>query len=554
MSKFVRSHRYPIVLAALCALVFIPFLGRVHLFDWDEINFAEISREMIVLGDYLRIHVNFEPFWEKPPFFFWLQVMAMKSFGIGEFAARLPNALCGIITILALYGAGQRLVNARFGLLWAGAYIGSILPHFYFKTGIIDPWFNLFIATGIYFFILFFWKQQERADVRLPGRTLLFLIISGLAIGMAILTKGPVAYLVFGLVLVTYWALDRFRLPVSVPRFVLLTGIALCITLAWYGLETLKHGPWFVKEFTRYQYILLSTPSAGHAGFPGYHFVVNWFGCFPASILALPALFGKRIDAPHLADFRKWMIILFWVVIILFSIVESKIVHYSSLVYFPLTFLAALTIHSIDRNTWSWTHGLTWAFLLTGGLLCIVIMAVPILGMHADWLASQISDPFAAANLQAQVRWSWWELIPGIILIPVLVMAARLVRAGRPIRGFIWICCAVAVSVWGVSYQFIPKIERYTQGAAIDFLKTLQGEDCYVDVLGYKSYAQYFYTRKPPPDEQRHDSEQWLLTGDIDKPAYFVSRINKVDRYLVHPGLEVLYKKNGYVFLKRGVD
>ena len=52
-------------------VLFIPFLGQVHLFDWDEINFAEASREMIVTGDWLNVQINYEPFWEKPPLFIW---------------------------------------------------------------------------------------------------------------------------------------------------------------------------------------------------------------------------------------------------------------------------------------------------------------------------------------------------------------------------------------------------------------------------------------------------------------------------------------------------
>jgi 4-amino-4-deoxy-L-arabinose transferase-like glycosyltransferase len=38
-------------------------LGAVHLFDWDEINFAECSREMLATGDYLRVYIDFQPFW-----------------------------------------------------------------------------------------------------------------------------------------------------------------------------------------------------------------------------------------------------------------------------------------------------------------------------------------------------------------------------------------------------------------------------------------------------------------------------------------------------------
>jgi len=39
----------------ISALLFIPFNGKVNLFDWDEINFAESAREMIVTGDYLNV-------------------------------------------------------------------------------------------------------------------------------------------------------------------------------------------------------------------------------------------------------------------------------------------------------------------------------------------------------------------------------------------------------------------------------------------------------------------------------------------------------------------
>lgn len=32
-----------LLIALVAALLFIPFLGAVHLFDWDEINFAEAA-------------------------------------------------------------------------------------------------------------------------------------------------------------------------------------------------------------------------------------------------------------------------------------------------------------------------------------------------------------------------------------------------------------------------------------------------------------------------------------------------------------------------------
>ena len=116
-----KSTKTSIALAIVSALFFLPFLGGVHLFDWDEINFAEIAREMIVLDEYFRPFINYQPFWEKPPLFIWFQVLAMKTFGVGEYAARFPNAVCGIITIILIYQLGRKVYNHQFGLVWAFA-------------------------------------------------------------------------------------------------------------------------------------------------------------------------------------------------------------------------------------------------------------------------------------------------------------------------------------------------------------------------------------------------------------------------------------------------
>ncbi len=80
-----------IIVAAL--ILFVPYLGSVRLFDWDEVNFAECAREMMASGDYMHMQIDFKPFYEKPPLFIWTQVACMKVFGVNEFAARLPNAI-----------------------------------------------------------------------------------------------------------------------------------------------------------------------------------------------------------------------------------------------------------------------------------------------------------------------------------------------------------------------------------------------------------------------------------------------------------------------------
>ncbi|VAX36153.1 Polymyxin resistance protein ArnT, undecaprenyl phosphate-alpha-L-Ara4N transferase; Melittin resistance protein PqaB, partial [hydrothermal vent metagenome] len=48
--KNIDEKYYPYLIALIGALFFLPYLGSVHLFDWDEINFAESAREMLVTG------------------------------------------------------------------------------------------------------------------------------------------------------------------------------------------------------------------------------------------------------------------------------------------------------------------------------------------------------------------------------------------------------------------------------------------------------------------------------------------------------------------------
>ena len=317
-------------ITCISALLFIPFLGGIPLFDWDEVNFAEVAREMILTGDHSRPYIDFVPFWEKPPLSFWMQALSMQIWGINDFAARLPNALCGIVSLNVLYIIGRRLYDHRFGLLWVLAYGGSLLPHLYFRSGIIDPWFNLFIFTSLYFL---FRKSSVQST-----------LIAGVLLGLAVLTKGPVAFLIVLLVVLSYWILRRFRGDLSVGRFIVYSITAAFVFGTWYGVETIRNGPWFVMEFTRYQWELLIKPGAGHSGFPGYHVVVLLFGCFPASVLAIQPLFRRTGGNELQRKFKLWMCILLLVVLVLFSIVQSKIVHYSSLCYFPLTFLATLYV------------------------------------------------------------------------------------------------------------------------------------------------------------------------------------------------------------------
>ena len=552
--------RNQLLIGLVAALFFIPFLGNVHLFDWDEINFAECAREMLINHEYGRVYINFQPFWEKPPFFIWLQVLSMQVFGVGEFAARFPDALCGIITLVLLYRIGTRLKNNTFGLIWAGLYIGSILPQFYFHSGIIDPWFNLFIFLGLYNLVRYLWKHHHYATAALPRSQWYYLLSGGLLAGMAVLTKGPVGLLIIGLCFFVYWALQRFRLFFNFWHISVFVAASTLVSLLWAGSETLANGPWFITEFIIYNYRLFSTPDAGHGGFPGYHFVVLFFGCFPVSLFAVRAMYRPAPDEPQVLHFRTWMLVLFWVVLILFSLVKSKIVHYSSLCYFPLTFLGALTVYNIITEKIKLPAYIKVGTVITGLIIALVPAVLPFLAQRPQILRSLLSkDPFAVANTEAQVHWTGFEWLVGPFLAVAVLLALYFWNREKWERGFAFLFGGTACTVVLILWAFIGRIELFSQGAAVSFLESLADKDCYVLTIGYRSYAQYFYARLQPEnkpqfyyrDNKDRGPDEWrdfLLTQPQKKDVYVITKITETHEAEKFPLLQRVGAANGFVF------
>lgn len=548
-----KNWYYFLVLAIMGAVFFIPFLGGVHLFDWDEINFAEISREMLLTGEYFQIKLNFLPFWEKPPLFFWLQSLCMAVFGVNEFSARLPNALIGVATLLILFNIGKRLKDARFGFIWAGAYFGSVLPFLYFKSGIIDPLFNLLIFLGLHYFIKGAWQRNQKQEVQPQKKGWQYLMLAGFFIGLAMLTKGPAAFIILSLCLGVYWLFVRFRFFVTPFQFLAVCGVAVLTLGLWFGPETIKNGPWFVEAFVKYQYRLFSTPDAGHGGFPGYHFIVLLVGCFPASVFALRAFFklpGEK-EAPVQENYRLWMKILFWVVVLLFTIVKSKIVHYSSLAYFPITYLAAVVVDKLLSGEIRFGKGMKAGVVLLALPYISATFLLPYLGRNLKIIRPLIDDPFALGNLEADVQWTGWEVMPGVILMAVVIAFLVFWVQKRKELAFKILFGGTSVFVFSMLIFFVGRIEGYSQRAAISFFEDKIGEDCYVHNFAYKSYAQLFYTRKKIPVNPKSNDEKWLLEGDIDKDVYFITKIHKTKFMPVRDDIVLIGHKNGFVFYKR---
>ncbi|MDP1800317.1 MAG: glycosyltransferase family 39 protein [Bacteroidota bacterium] len=568
MILYLKNNTLIILLIALIsAVIFIPFIGNCHLFDWDEINFAECAREMVVSGNYSHVQLNYRPFWEKPPLFIWLQAASMNVFGVNEFAARLPNAICSIISLLTIYLIGKKFHSQKFGVLWAFLYGASLLPHLYFKSGIIDPWFNLFIFISVYNCLQFINNPNGKKEI-------INALLAGLFLGGAVLTKGPAAIVIVGLTLLAYFIWTKqLKLFLTKP-FLIFAITTLFVSGSWFMVEWLKGNGDVVKEFIDYQVRLITTEDSGHSGPFIYHFVVLLIGCFPASLIFIASYLNYKDLTPYQKQIRKIFICLFWVVLLLFSFAQTKIVHYSSLCYFPLTFIATIGIvQNFERLKFNTT--LKVLYWIVTGLLTLAFAAIGLIDILKPHIINSgiIKDDFAVQNLNADVNWTGFE---SLIVLAFLISAILVYMAinKHKIKLLYYGMFFNLLFIYLTINVMVPKVEQYSQHAAIEFYKACAKHDCYIETHGFKSYAYLFYSNRTPKDYSNKEQIRitndmqdiwekqgtsrlvtfpmanlyWMEHYEVDKPAYIVTKIEYEAELRQNPELKELYSKNGFCF------
>lgn len=529
-----------IFLASL--IFFAPFLGMTHLFDWDEVNFAEAAREMLETGEFSYVQINFKPFWEKPPLFIWMQAASMWIFGVNEFAARLPNAVCGAVSLVVLFNIGSALVSTRFGLMWVLVFAGSMLPQFYFRSGIIDPWFNLFIFLGIHQLI-------KATGTRVLNQK--HLLVSAIFVGLAVMTKGPTAFGLVGICSAIYF-ISTFRKHDWKLLDPLMYGLTVAVIgFGWFIVEVARGRGYIVQEFIDYHIRLFSESEAGHGQPFYYHAVVLLLGCFPMSWFFVFSWFEKSGGTDQQAHFRKWMTVLFWVVLVVFSVAKTKIVHYSSLTYFPMSFLAAWYIHELmARDSF---QSKVWLRVALGVHVVALGAAFLFLGMlhkvKKPLLELLTNDPLAFGNFSAHVVDGPADVLIGLFF--VLGSLASLLLMKRRWTGIIGLFGTTLITVSALSIVIAPKIDRYTQVALFDFYEE-KAEVAYLQPLAFHSYAHLFYGKRSALPPGLEDELSWLVAGKVDRPVYFVCRPQNLESTLGYfPHLKVTGHKGGYLILER---
>ena len=193
------------------------------------------------------------------------------------------------------------------------------------------------------------------------------------------------------------------------------------------------------------------------------------------------------------------MVLLFWVVLILFSIVKTKIVHYSSLCYFPLSFLSAYGINKLLTGESKWNSRLKFLGIVISLFLGLAFSLIPLIDNLKEIFisSSMIKDSFTIACLSENVGWKWYDASPGIIFLfssSFFILGYKRIKFNQVIVFFV----LNALCLYFILLFIVPKIERYSQGPEIDFFKNLKDKKCYTETVGFKSFAPLFYAEKTP--------------------------------------------------------
>lgn len=329
------------VLFALALVYLVLGLGAIPLADWDENVYAEASRQMLLSQDYINITVNAYPYNEKPPLFYWFQVGSYKLFGVSAGSARLASALFGVLYFLLFYQTGKRIKNAQLGLLWAVIFLTSFIPTFLAKGAFIDHCFNFWITASTC--CLFYYEHTQAL-----AKKRFFLVLASFFAGLAMLTKGPLGLAIPAVSFLGYCILVKRRLPafqdwlIAAP-VVVITAFSWIFALAWS-----QQGD-FLKDFLQFQWEMASQSWEGHSGPFYYHWLIIWVGLAPWSGFLLCCQYQK-IGKYWLNFGLVWVLF----VLVVMSVVQNKLPHYSASVYTPLSLAVAFGLQQCISNWRLW--------------------------------------------------------------------------------------------------------------------------------------------------------------------------------------------------------
>ena len=435
------------VLLVPAVLLLFLGLGANTIWDANEAFYVDTPRQMVLSGDYVNPEFNGEPRMNKPVLSYWVVAGLYQVFGISVTVERFGIALGALGILLAAWLCGRALRSSLTG--WLAVLVVITAPRFvmFSRRIFIDIWVTMFMALAIGCFLL----AERRPDTRRRWLALMYV-----AIGLGVLTKGPVA-LVFPAAAIGLWLIVERRLA-DLRTLWIIPGalIVLAINLPWWWIIYAQHGIEPVQAFWLGENVGRYTESMQPGERDAFFYVPVVIGdLFPWSLFVIAGLAGgaaavwARLRTGGAADVavsggdaavRRFLLIWVAVLVGVFSFSQTK----QDLYVFPIVpALAALAagaiLDGLDRGA-----GVRRMLIATAALL-----AIGGAGVAALFGALAPTHRLAGSDALAMT------LVAGGVLVAVLAWTQRVREAVLGVAGTMVVANYIFVLV------SLPAVEAY---------------------------------------------------------------------------------------------
>jgi 4-amino-4-deoxy-L-arabinose transferase-like glycosyltransferase len=327
------------VLGLALGLLFF-HLGDGSLHDWDEAIYAQVAREMLLSHTWTTLTWNGALFFHKPPLHFWLTALTYKMIGVNEFAARLWPAMFGFGVVVLTFVLGVRLRSWIVGAM--AALLLLVVDQGYYgywwnflslsRVGMLDTALAFWIMVAL----LLVWEAEHRPRL---------IMLIGLPVGMAVITKAWVGFLAAGIP-IAYWLIAGRRRWSDITYWAVAMLLASIVILPWHVWQYALHGPQFLHDYMGVNLTgRLFQAFEGNTGGPlNYLDILRrgfsiWGYLWPLAYIWAVWRASTRSD-------RRMRLLLAWITIplLLFSLAQTKLGWYISMIYPAIALLLGLTL------------------------------------------------------------------------------------------------------------------------------------------------------------------------------------------------------------------
>ncbi|HBP30112.1 MAG: ArnT family glycosyltransferase [Advenella sp.] len=302
----------------------------------DEGRYVGVALEMLLSNHWGTPLLNGMPYFHKPPLFYWLTAASLSLFGQNEFAARLVPALAGLAMVGALFVFVRRFVAPARALtasiILAATPLMFGAAHYANLDLLVAALISTTILCGAGAVLL---HQQGQSYLRWVLTMYLFAALGFLA-------KGLIGFVLPGAVLLCWLIIERRKRAIAI--LLRIPGIVLFIAIVvpWLLLMQWRY-PGFLQYYLVYQQLARFTQGGFNNAMPVWFYLAILLGSMlPWYRRVTLAVFtrGYWRQENH-ASVRRLMWIWLAVILVFFSIPQSKLVGYILPVLPPLAFLFA---------------------------------------------------------------------------------------------------------------------------------------------------------------------------------------------------------------------